>query len=41
MSSTYDELTEGRLNEAVNQICRVMIFTSKRFFGELGETKNE
>ncbi|MHC1689057.1 MAG: DUF2299 family protein [Methanothrix sp.] len=38
---TYDELTEGRLNAAVNQICRDIIFTSSRFVDELGEIEKE
>ena len=38
---TYDELTEGRLNAAVNQICRNIIFTSSRFIDEFREIKEE
>jgi hypothetical protein len=38
---TYDELTEGRLNAAMNQICRGLIFTSNKLTEKLGELAAE
>ncbi len=38
---TYDELTEGRLNAAMNQICRDLIFTSNELIEKLGDLKKE
>jgi hypothetical protein len=38
---SYDELTEGRLIEAVDQISRAVIWASSIIVGELGEPKKE
>lgn len=38
---SYDELTEGRLIDAVDQVCRAVIFASSLIIDELGEPKTE
>jgi hypothetical protein len=38
---SYDELTEGRLIDAVDQVSRAVIFASSLIIDELGEPKAE
>jgi hypothetical protein len=38
---SYDELTEGQLNAAVDQVTRVLVWVSSSFIRKFGEPKEE